>query len=99
VEDKLEVLADTRRVLLLDGKTWFDRFSDLSHVLEILVREDENDTLFGIGAKWSPQRRLLIGRAAVATGQAGLGLRVLGEAEAKWPETQTIKRRMNNGLY
>lgn len=84
----LEVLDDARRVLLCDGMGWFDGFSDLSHVLEILVHEDERDTLFGIGAKWSPRRKLLIGRAAVATGQQELGLRVLKEAEA---EMESIK--------
>jgi hypothetical protein len=84
----LEVLDDARRVLLLEGMAWFDRFSELDHVLEILVHEDEDDTLFGIGARWSPHRKLLIGRAAVATGQEELGLRVLGEAEA---ELQSIR--------
>lgn len=79
----LEVLDDARNVLLLDGMPWFDRLSELTHVLEILVHEDENDTLFGIGGKWSPHRKLLIGRAALATGQEDLGVRVLGEAEAE----------------
>ena len=79
----LEVLDDARQVLLLDGMAWFARFSELDHVLEILVHEDEDETLFGIGAKWSPHRKLLIGRVAVATGQEELGLRVLGEAEAE----------------
>ena len=89
----LEVLDDARRVLLLDGMAWFDGFSDLSRVREILVHEDEKDTLFGIGAKWSPRRKLLIGRAAVATGQQELGLRVLKEAEA---ELQSIKLQLES---
>lgn len=79
----LEVLADARKVLLFDGMAWFDRFSELSQVFDTLVHEDEHDGLLGIGAKWSPQRKLLIGRAAVATGQEELGLRILGEADAE----------------
>jgi len=84
----LEVIDDARRVLLANGIAWFDSLSELSHILEILVQENESDTLFGIGAKWSPHRKLLIGRAAVATGQEELGLRILSAAEA---ELQSIK--------
>lgn len=63
-----DVLDDARKVLLADGMAWFDRFAELDRVLDILVNEDEKPTLFGIGARWSPRRKLLIGRAAVATG-------------------------------
>ena len=89
----LEVLDDARRVLLLDGMSWFDRLSELRSVLDILVHEDQQETLFGIGAKWSPHRKLLIGRAAVALGEEELGLRVLSEAEA---ELKSIKLRLES---
>ena len=89
----LEVLDDARRVLLVGGMAWFERLSELPQVLEILVHENETDTLFGIGAKWSPHRKLLIGRAAVATGQEELGLRILREADA---ELESIKLKFES---
>lgn len=79
----LDVVDDARRVLLSEGMGWFDRLSGLDQVLELLVNHDETDDLFGIGAKWSPQRKLFIGRAAVAMGQEELRVRVLREAEAE----------------
>lgn len=89
----LEVLDDARRVLLRDGMAWFDRLSELRSVFDILVQEDQQETFFGIGARWSPHRKLLIGRAAVALGEEELGLRVLREAEA---EMQGIKLRLES---
>ena len=89
----LEVLDDARQVLLHDGMAWFNRFADLNFVLDTLVRADEDESLFGIGAKWSPHRKLLIGRAAAATGNEELGLRVLREAEA---EMRSIHLRLES---
>ena len=88
----LEVLDDARQVLLLDGMAWFDGL--LGHVREILVHEDEKDSFSSESERnRSPHRKLLIGRAAVATGQQELGLRVLKEAEA---ELQSIKLQLES---
>ena len=89
----LEVLDDARRVLLANAMAWFDRFSRSDEVFRTLAEEDEDDTLFGIGAKWSPRRKLLIGRAAVDSGEQELGLRILGDAEA---EMQGIRLQIDS---
>ena len=88
----LEVLNDARTALLADGLIWFNRFSELSELLRILVDENESDCLFGIGSRWSPRRKLLIGRATVATGDEEMGLRFIREAEA---ELESIRLQMD----
>ena len=68
-ENLLDVLADARSVILRDGIVWFRRFDADEEVFHTLVEENESDQLFGIGARWSPRRKVLIGRFAVSTGQ------------------------------
>lgn len=82
-ENLLDVLADARSILLSDGLSWFHRFDSDDEVLRTLTQDDESESLFGIGARWSPRRKVLIGRFAVAVGQEELGLRVLREGEAE----------------
>jgi len=89
----LDVLDDARRVVLSNGISWFDHFSQPGEVLRTLAEVNEDDSLFGIGAKWSPRRKLLIGRAAVHAGEQELGLRVLREAEA---EMQSIRLQIES---
>ena len=82
-ENLLDVLADARSVILRDGISWFHRFDNDDEVFRTLTEDDEGDALFGIGARWSPLRKVLIGRFAVAFGQEELGLRVRREGEAE----------------
>ena len=82
-ENLLNVLADARSVILRDGMSWFQKFDNDDEVFRTLTEGDESDALFGIGAQWSPRRKVLIGRFAVAIGQKELGLRVLREGEAE----------------
>jgi hypothetical protein len=89
----LEVLADARSVLFEDGMPWFRRFDDDQEVMRTLIHDEPSDSLFGIGARWSPRRKLLIGRFAVAIGQEDLGIRVLREGEA---ELRSIQLQMES---
>jgi hypothetical protein len=82
-ENLLDVIADARSVILRDGISWFRRFDSDDEVFRTLTEDDEGETLFGIGARRSPRRKVLIGRFAVAIGQEELGLRVLREGEAE----------------
>jgi hypothetical protein len=76
-ENILDVVADARSTILQDGLSWFRRFDSDDEVLRRLIEDDGSEALFGIGARWSPHRKLLIGRLAVAVGQEELGLRLL----------------------
>lgn len=87
-ENLLDVVADARSVILRDGISWLCRFENDDELLRTLIEDDESEALFGIGARWSPNRKLLIGRLASAMGQGEIGERVLREGEAEMRSTR-----------
>jgi hypothetical protein len=57
-------ISDALTQIESNGLRWFDRFADEEEVLRTLLHEDEGET-WGIGAKDSPQRHILLGCAQV----------------------------------
>ena len=77
-------VKDARDAIMGDGLAWFDRLSDKTAVLRILLEDEEVSpgVGWGFGRRPSPKRSLLTGYIALDLGERALALAALREAFA-----------------